>query len=306
MKNRGLKLILLIGCFLLVSVSVFAIKGNRKGKGGGEMRAYFKETILPEIQAQRKAFDDKLSNKEKKKITELRARLEVLKANGKQKKGQGRALEEESFELPSAEERAQMRAVEKEKRAIMTEAWAIADKHEAELEEVIVAMEPLLQKWHGEMKLMKEEKLEKMKERRAEKGSPEGRERKGRHGEMRHRGPRGKHQFGNMGMLSNGAMFVLMDPDKDPMEDDAPGNRGPRAFPNPVSDVMNVDLSNYEGQAVTLTVVLKGGEEVKSVQVQAEHEATYQLATGDLSAGMYLLRIKAEGEKAQTIRFIKK
>ena len=70
-----------------------------------------------------------------------------------------------------------------------------------------------------------------------------------------------------------------------------------RMFPNPAIDVLNVDLSNYEGRTVTILLYDQIGKMIQSQIVESASKAPFQMNITDEKAGTYLLRIYSEGKR---------
>jgi hypothetical protein len=63
-----------------------------------------------------------------------------------------------------------------------------------------------------------------------------------------------------------------------------------KVFPNPVNDLLNVDLSSYSaGKEVKLTLINSEGLIVKEINTNAG-ESPVAIETGSLPAGLYMLR----------------
>ncbi len=198
--------------FLLFAISFSGIaQPHHQQVKKKEMRAFLKNEVMPVMKDARKAFDAKLSAKEQKEIAQYRQELEALKAKGKKLRAELPAKHSENFELPSSAQRQAMRELEKSKREIMQGVWEIADRHEQDLDQVLVSLEPKLKEWHE--KMMEEDGrrtgAQQIKGTPAteSKGKKKGQKpnKKAKHMRPHHGGP--------MGMLNNGAKFLLMDPD---------------------------------------------------------------------------------------------
>jgi hypothetical protein len=70
-------------------------------------------------------------------------------------------------------------------------------------------------------------------------------------------------------------------------------------FPNPVVDVLTIEMDNVKGEAVILNLL---GQPIKTVRINAE-QTTIDVA--DLSQGQYVLRITTEEGKTITQSFVK-
>lgn len=76
-----------------------------------------------------------------------------------------------------------------------------------------------------------------------------------------------------------------------------------KVYPNPASDVVNINLSNATSQNVSVEVYNNLGQMVKSVNIGNAMAIEYPLSTSDLPSGMYSIRTTI-GEKSATKKLI--
>jgi len=130
----------LVSIVLLSSFIAFKGSGLNRPFQSEELIEYAKNNILPTLKEKRENFDLYLNNEEKQKVAELQQRLSDLHAERNeyfwQRPGYGRYRGESRPEITD-EQREQFQAHMKERRLIMTEAWAIADTHEIEIESIL-------------------------------------------------------------------------------------------------------------------------------------------------------------------------
>jgi hypothetical protein len=74
------------------------------------------------------------------------------------------------------------------------------------------------------------------------------------------------------------------------------GLDGVRVFPNPVDDVMQVDLSKYKGEAVSLQLFNQFGQQVQFMAIDNAAGAV-SLDVAAQQTGQYILRISANGKR---------
>ncbi len=72
-----------------------------------------------------------------------------------------------------------------------------------------------------------------------------------------------------------------------------------RLFPNPADEVVNVDLSRYEGQTVRLALYNQLGQEVYRTVIEKATRAPFELSTANFLVGSYLLHVATDGKRDQ-------
>jgi Ricin-type beta-trefoil lectin domain-like/SdrD B-like domain/Secretion system C-terminal sorting domain len=77
-----------------------------------------------------------------------------------------------------------------------------------------------------------------------------------------------------------------------------------RLFPNPATEVVNVDLSQFENKKVTIYLYNRMGQVVKTQTVESASRAPYQLNIEGEKSGNYLLRVTSEGKRDATKQLI--
>ena len=76
-------------------------------------------------------------------------------------------------------------------------------------------------------------------------------------------------------------------------------------FPNPASQVLNVDLSHYQGQATLIIKNLLGQEIMREAVVANRTDNRHRLQIGDLPTGAYLVEIQMDLVQV-TRKFVKR
>ena len=74
-------------------------------------------------------------------------------------------------------------------------------------------------------------------------------------------------------------------------------------FPNPATNLVNVNLATYLGKAVDLTVYNSLGQVVKFIQLDDVQYQTEQIQVAELQNGSYYIEVRTEGD-IQTKKFI--
>jgi phage tail protein X len=72
------------------------------------------------------------------------------------------------------------------------------------------------------------------------------------------------------------------------------------AFPNPASDELNVNLTDYTGKAVDIQLYNTFGKMVTTQHIDMVANPVIQLNINDFPAGQYLIRVSAEGKRDAT------
>ena len=80
-------------------------------------------------------------------------------------------------------------------------------------------------------------------------------------------------------------------------------NDGINIFPNPADEFINVDLRQYEGKTVSLSVYNSVGLLVKKQTIEKVSAAPQQIDVQGFGTGSYLLRVQSEGKREVTRLF---
>ena len=75
-------------------------------------------------------------------------------------------------------------------------------------------------------------------------------------------------------------------------------------FPNPVDDVLNIDLKSYEGRAVGISIYNGKGKLLSFKQIDKAPASPVQISTNDMPVGSYLVRLTPEGKREMTKQII--
>jgi hypothetical protein len=77
-------------------------------------------------------------------------------------------------------------------------------------------------------------------------------------------------------------------------------------YPNPTTDITNIQIAGVEGQEYSITVLNGMGQQVHNVYQGGLTDGlnTFEYNTSDLAKGIYIVRIESEG-KLQTVKLIK-
>jgi Secretion system C-terminal sorting domain/PAP2 superfamily len=80
-----------------------------------------------------------------------------------------------------------------------------------------------------------------------------------------------------------------------------------RVFPNPASDLVNVDMMPFEGVQVTITVFNQVGKLVRSATVEKATATAFELDLGDAPAGSYIIKVQPDGRRSvsKTVQIVR-
>ena len=71
-----------------------------------------------------------------------------------------------------------------------------------------------------------------------------------------------------------------------------------RVFPNPANDVINVDLSPFEGVQVQLDVFNQIGKLVHSATIDKATATAFELDLSDAPVGSYVIKVQPNGRRS--------
>ena len=77
-----------------------------------------------------------------------------------------------------------------------------------------------------------------------------------------------------------------------------------RVFPNPAVDVVQIDLSQYAGNEVSLFIINQFGQNVRFMPVGLAGKQLYELDLSGIETGNYTLRIVSKGKRDLTKRLM--
>ena len=291
-------------------------KRGPRGPMPDEVKSYIQENILPTVESQRAKLDAHLSDQELAEIIDIKEGLLQLKED---KQALRTSLKEirESYEGEGRPEipeelKESMRAHRKTQRQLMTQAWAIVDANEAEIETLLEGLEPQAEQWHEDLRgLMETHRPEGAKSgRKGERNGPrEGVShrpgRGGKEGVGRAHGPRmgrgGPGLGGPIGKWHHPVAFLLFDASF--MEDKVEETRF-NVFPNPSSLQNTLEYTVKLAGDVQIDLLDKNGNTLKRLLSTPKEAGSYTLSVdlADLGPGVYLYQIKtASGTQTQKV-----
>jgi len=281
-----------------LSLSARAERGQRgmrtHPEARKEIKAYVEQEVLPILAPARAQLDTYIGETEKNHLEEIRSQIKSLKDEGK--------ILRKSFiearrqgEYPSQEDIDKMRALGKERRHLMDQAWAIADQYEIEIYEILDQLKPEAEAWKEDMKAI----VEKYKPEDAEPQSS--RDSKGK-GERK----RGRRKSGNpVGrLLQSPVHFLIWDGSMDVASQLGEASEL-QAFPNPASSRQSITYKVKNAGKVSIELLDANGQVVRNLEKNIEEAGTYteEISTRGLKPGVYVYRITTtDGTKTKKIK----
>ncbi len=280
-------------------------KGHKKphGEAAEAVKEYMNTNVLPVVAAQREKLDAVLSPAEQAKVDEIRKGLEALSV---ERKELGKSLKEfrEEYdgegrpELPEDLQES-MKEQRKARRQLMTQAWEIADAHEADIEALLEEMKDDTETWKDEIHSILEQYRPEKEEWEA--GDTERPHRKGpgmgRPGSGKRGGP--GHVM-RMIRFHEPVRFLLFDGTL-PAEE-AEFDQDLNVFPNPAQQINTLTYSiNREGP-VAITLINDQGIQIRQILSEDKGIGIYseKVDVSGLNPGVYIYRIETgTGVKTQ-------
>ncbi len=76
--------------------------------------------------------------------------------------------------------------------------------------------------------------------------------------------------------------------------------------PNPAEDYINVNISEWDNEALTLKVFNTLGIELQNIKLDASHELTYKVNLQSITSGLYYMYIQSGEGESNAIQFVKR
>lgn len=293
MKNRIIISLLFLGLGLnLHAQDKQAEHKMKRLEAQKEVKAYVDREIKPVVASQRVKLDAYLSKKEQREIENLRTEKQLLRKESFEFRKEIRANYTGPNSL-SEDQKAKSRELQKKKRLLDTRIWAIADAHETEIAKLLDEMDPHMETWQTEMRLLKQKSLPQRSGDRSEwlKSSP----RQGLKGG--HRG--GFRPGGNMGVMNMRGLkspigFLLWDSNRGlPYEGNTTETN---VFPNPARSTNTLEFSIKEPGPVKVSILDEHGNLIKTLLEETKETGTYseKFDLSDLEKGLYIYQIKTK------------
>ena len=105
----------------------------------------------------------------------------------------------------------------------------------------------------------------------------------------------------NINFAMNDEAIIAMGIDKSKNPAIVAGN----PYPNPVVDILNIQVNHSVSKAAEIEIIDMQGRVIQAVKPFVVNNSLLQVETGNLSKGIYMLRIKAPGYQDVVRRFIK-
>ena len=256
-------------------------KANREGRAElrQQLHEYRATNMLPVLTAERKAFDSQLTADERATLAAIRSRRE---ANRSEHRGKRHAAKRTERQRPSEQERAAHRAEREADRAAVRK---IAEAHRTELEAIGERLRPQHETWRKEMRAIREQYA---------KTHPTARK------QAHHRGGKGHAA----------ARFLLLDPAGSADSalrldgNDQAADQSLRAYPNPASDRLTVEVPVRAAGATTVELLDASGRVLATEKFAAQdaEQLTHTfLLPADVS-GTLLVRVSdAQGQRTKPV-----
>lgn len=284
-------------------VAVFAQRGqcpqgfHGAGQGYGpgpnpEMKAYLEENVLPVFVAEREALDQQISQEDKTRLDEIRGELRSMRTMMSNK----REAMRESDERPTTEQRREMREHRNKIHGLMDEVTEISFKYDGAISQALENLKQDAETWKNQAIDFRRQQCPQMN-----RGM----------GQMRRGHARGMMQDERYPLrrFFSPEGFLLFDPDEPLpfMGEISPALDADQfnLFPNPASAIVQVSLNLDEDSDVTVELVDKNGEvlRTKTKQNSGKGIFTETLDLEGLNTGVYFVKLEAGGEK-QTRRLV--
>jgi hypothetical protein len=116
------------------------------------------------------------------------------------------------------------------------------------------------------------------------------------------------NQYTSTGLtITEGFHPVLADPTSNAVPVVSSNIRSVNAFPNPTSNVLNIDIVQSQPKAVTIQVSEITGKVVKNImQLAAQQSVKTEIDMSSLSAGTYIIVVNAHTADAYTMKVVKR
>lgn len=262
-----------------------------------ELKSYSDNNIKPVITAQRNKLDSYLSNSEQKEIASLREKTKAQKIASRKFRMELRESGAGRGEM-SEEQMATSRELRKQQRHLHTQAWAIVDAHEDEINSLLDELKPKIEVWRKEMRDIKAKYMPEGRRDRGDwnkMGASPGKERmkRGGHSGKGRSGFRpGRGGMGNISSLRNPVAFLLHSPEADLPFEEAASELS--VFPNPTSAPNSLKFDLKEAGSVQINLLDSQGNTIKSLVNEKMEAGTHlrKFDLGELEEGVYIYQIK--------------
>lgn len=264
-----------------------------------EIKAYMEKEVFPVLKPEREKLDSYIGETERNLLASIRIEMKKMREEGREFRKTMMEARKNGQE-PSQEQIDKMRAMRKDSRLLMDQAWKIADEYEIEIYEILDGLKGDAEKWHKDLKAIHE------------KYKPEGEHAGSDHARPNRKGERpgkgehtGKRRMG-MGspvdrLLQSPVQFLLWDGSTDMSVDEGHA----RVFPNPSQGVQTLAYKVKTAGEVSIELLDQAGTVVLSIEKaqveKGEHEV--KINTRGLKSGVYIYRITtADGTTTKKIQ----
>lgn len=299
MKPSLRKLVTLLFLAGLSTTAVLATPGYHPHPGGNpqtrrEVHEYVNTNVLPLLRQQRQKLETELAPADQTQLATYRTQLKDLNHRAQALHQSARA---KHLALPAPDSAARVlthrppqsaegQAVRTERRAIMQHVAQLAQKYEANITRLAGEIQPQQTQWSTDLKAIV-----------VKNSTPEQQEHLARFQGMAGR-------FSGLHKLLKASAFLLMDPG-------ATGSlpsvaAGTSLYPNPVAATSQLQYEVKEAGPVTVELLDKTGNTLRTVVAASREKGTYQeaLSLSDLPSGTYYYKVTTRAN-TETKRFVK-
>jgi len=299
MKFISAKLIALLLLALLAAATTMAGPGRgQQGPANPEVRAYYREQVLPVLRQQRQKLEAQLSADDKALLATYRTQLKDLRQRGHALHAGGRPESRGEGARPALTEaeRQQRQQLHADRKAIMRKVRELAAKHEAAMQQLAGEVAPQREKWAADLKALVAKNAGPANAGPAPQSDDKLWEGPGaHHGRGRHQAM--EHPFGPV-------RFLLLNPGPPAATS---RDLGSSLYPNPAGASSQLEYSVKKAGPVTIELLDAQGNKLRTVAQETNQEKgphTQSLHVGDLPAGTYYYKITTRSG-AETKRFVK-
>ncbi|MFK7906342.1 MAG: T9SS type A sorting domain-containing protein [Chitinophagales bacterium] len=259
-----------------------------------EVRSYVKTNAIPTLQSQRAKLERSISSEDKAVIEALRAKIEPVKLQLKEKRKEMKR-NFRSGEEPTEEERSALRTLKDEHHKDMEQVRILADKYGEQIEVLKAEIKTDIQQWRTDIREMAQKHFE-------ENGTDAPMKRFHHH----QRGM-GKHSFLKHRWLSK-AGFLLLDPNKDYTKElsetinQNSEERTVNVFPNPTYQANTIEFEVNKAGNVRIDLVSRSGAFIRTILDEYKLEGKHQLKVDISNLTEHLYYYQISDESGQTTK----
>ncbi|MEM7370137.1 MAG: T9SS type A sorting domain-containing protein [Bacteroidota bacterium] len=290
------KHIFLLGTIIsIASLNLSLAQESKRKQTKHDIHAYVEANVFPVLTSQRQALDQLISAEDRIAVDQIREEQKVLRENMKANRPKREEFKQGAS--PTEEQREAFRAHMKERRLLMTRAWAIADKYETEIDQLLMDLRPQMETWRADIKSLMPDHHQGMEGRKRE-GMD--RREKGHHSHQGRRG--GGHRGRKMGFfrqIHSPVGFLLLNPEATvlPFTDENEAS-SLTVYPNPSTGSTSLSYRLQHAGKVEIQLIDPQGTLVRSKNYDDLQAGNYteEILTKGLKKGVYVVRIQSNAQ----------